>query len=393
MEEFTQNELKSEEALQESDSRYEVQEEVAQENGEPKEVIEDSFKEDETISDESLTDYILSEAKRVNNFDLLMKARDSEKQGQVIWGTVRTVVNKALWKPREVGYEEAIIEVETNEGFTVYINQRNLSYHMPALDRLIFMVGEEVPIIVSDHVRIDGTRKSGDDVNYKPNADYVLLGSIKQAEWSLSKEFELLYHRENSPLKKEMRGIVLEIIEPHGIRGQRLVRVGYNGIPINIPAAAFSYVSQSQVQRLEDIVKVGQEVYFKVFAIEEQPVTAQMRERHGVMGENETYWSIVGEALYNKEEPHAAISRLKRSGAIATQAYLVSETMDGYFVELVDAPGIILRMNARRFQPTHEMVENHQIVVVRLDTLIDSYVTTEDGRDLYQGYVTYFHKR
>jgi len=342
------------------------------------------------------SNFILTNAKRMNNFDVLMQARDYETQNKVIWGTVKTVYDQVFWQTTNADYCEAMVEVETEEGMVIYVPQRNLSYHMPELHSLVFMTDEKVPLTITDHVRIEGTMQSWDEVNYRPNSDYVLLGSIKQGEWRLGKRFETRYRAENSPLKKELKGILAEIYEPRGAQGHRFLKVDFEGVVIIIPAEAFSYVHLSRVQKLEDTLCIGQEVYFKVFDLEERPVTPQMRERHGKMGDNDTYWHIVGEALYNKEKPHDAIARLKQSGASSTQAYLLAETMDGYYVELVDAPGISLRMRAGgrgRYRPTHQMVARHERVAVGLASLSDTYTTTEDGHDRYGGFVRYISRR
>ncbi|USI65312.1 hypothetical protein QR692_09985 [Lactococcus petauri] len=343
-----------------------------------------------------IPDFILDNAKRVSNFDSLMQARDSERDSQILWGTVKTVYEQVAWKTSNANYQEAMVEVETDEGLIIYVPQRQMSYHMSEPRALVFMTDEKVPLVVHRHVRIEGTMQDWEEVNYRPNSEYVILGSIKQAEWQLGKEFEVRFHRENSPLKKELKGKVVDIYEPWGARGHRFITVDYEGVSITIPAEAYSYVHLSRVQKLEDTVRLGQEIYFKIFDLEERPVTAQMRERHIKMGDNDTYWSIVGEALYNKESPHEAIARLKQSGASSTLAYLLKETVDGYFVELVDAPGISLRMKSGghgKYKPTHQMVERHERVAVGLSDLRETYTTTEDGFERYDGFVRYVPKR
>lgn len=341
-------------------------------------------------------DFILNNAKRVNNFDLLTQAQDFEMQDKIIWGEIKTVYEKVFWKTNSAEYEEAIVEVVTDNGLIVYVSQRNLSYHMPDPDSLVFLIGKKVPLVVNFHVRIDGTQQNWDEVYYRPNSDYVLLGSIKQAEWILGKDLQVRYRSENSPLRKELRGIVTDIFEPTSSRGNRFISIEFEGATVTIPAKAFSYISLSRVQKLDDIVRAGQEVYFKIFDIEERPVTISMRERHIKMGETDTFWDIVGEALYNKEEPHDAIKRLKESGASSTQAYLLSESVNGYMVELVDAPGISLRMRPGgkgKYRPTHQMVTQHERVAVGLSSLQATYETTSENYDKYNGFVTYIPKR
>ena len=342
------------------------------------------------------TDFILTNARRVNNFDLLTQVDELERQDKVIWGVVKTVYEKGFWKTNHAEYEEAILEIETDEGFVVYVPQRQLSYHMPDVDSLVFMTGERVPLIINVHVLIEGTKQSWDEVYYRPNADYVLLGSVKQAEWNLAKDLEVRWQPKNSPLRKELRGVIQNIFEPRGSYGNRFIKVDFQGVAVVIPAPAFSYIFASRVQKLDDIVRVGQEVYFKLFTIEELPVTEQMRQRHIRMGETDTYWEILGEALYNKEEPHEAIARLKASGASSTQAYLLSESVNGFLVELVDAPGISLHMRTGgkgKYRPSHQMVAKHERIVVSLADLKTTYQTMPEGYDRYDGFVTYLPKR
>lgn len=346
------------------------------------------------------TDFILTNAKRINNFDLLTKVHDLENQNEIIWGEIKTIYDKAFWKTNRAEYEETIVEVVTDEGLTIYIPQRELSYHMPEKDSLVFMTGERVPVVVEVHVRIEGTLQEWDEVYYRPNSDYVLMGSIKSAEWILARNLEERWAPKKSPLRKELRGTVIDIYDPRfqssRSHSNGFVKVDFDGVPVLIPAPAFSYAAASRVQKLEDQVRIGQEVYFKIFTIEKRPVTNQMRERHLRMGEEDTYWEILGEALYNKEEPHDAITRLINSGASSTQAYLISEKVSGYQVELVDAPGILLHMRPGgkgKYRPTKQMVAKHERIVVGLSDLKTTYKKMPEGYERYDGYVNYIPKR
>ena len=341
-------------------------------------------------------DWLMDFAKRESQPDILSKVAEHQAVGDWVMGTVQSVYEDVTFTMHGREMTQHMLEVLTDDGITCYVRQGQAGFWQPDDRAFVTMIDDRVPVKIYQRLQIENSKR--EDVAHIDYGEYVIIGEISGAEYIIGQEFDREFRNQNSWTHKELRGTVKSIYEPkrnyYVGNGEyvdtRRIFVEYEGMTVVIPLTAFTHKAKSRLQKVHDYVKVGDPVYFYVTGVSRLPVTATMRERNPDMSLDGDYYfyTITGSAIHREITPEEAISRLIKSKASATRAYITNMDISGYFVELLDAPGVTFKMRPSgngKVKPSPRDVENHAIVAVKLKKLKDE----KDDRGFYKGHVEY----
>lgn len=343
-------------------------------------------------------DWLQIFAKRESREDILQKVVEHQATEDWLYGTVQSVFEDVTFRLGTRFVTQHMLEILTDDGITCYVRQGQAGFMQPNDSAFVTMIGERVPIKIYQRIPIQGSKKT--DIAHEDYGEFVIIGEINGAEYTIGEAFAKEFSNKNSNVHKELRGVVKSVFVPKRAKrafygssnyvDYRRVVVDYNGLTVVIPATEFTYKAQSRVQKLENLVKRGDIVYFKVTDVTRVPVTSEMRYRNPDMSPDKEYYyyAVVGTAKYRELSPEMAIKRLLASGAKATQAYIANyDVNSGYFVELKDAPGIIFKMvpsGKGKIRPSEMDCKNHALVPVKI-----KFVDEKDSKGFYKGKVEY----
>lgn len=235
------------------------------------------------------------------------------------------------------------------QGTTVYIKQTQAGFRQPR--DIHKMVGRAFPVKLTE---IHVLTVSNYRLKTQNPENYVVEGSIEIAEWLTNYELQQRIEAgqeaaeragESTPriLNTVQEGVVSSIINQGNNAGLMLMTKNFQ--TVFIPANLVSYEYDSPFVRLDQIVSLYDKVAFKLVGADIQTPAPNQRERHIV----HDYIRIVGDMKVLEESPEdrlkAAVDEGRLDGRLFKARFDSFDPVRGHLVELVDFPGIRIKMD------------------------------------------------
>lgn len=255
------------------------------------------------------------------------------------------------------------LKLRLSNRVAVYVPQNEIGAQWQHMD---ILVGKEFKLAIVDFMATDTYDDEG-------HPEYVVLGSMKQAEYIVSKELMNEYEKaekekETSFTSKRRHGVITDVIDTPELQ---IIFFNYRGISLAMYENDFVY--STYLQPLNKIAHIGDHISFQITSIEktryEDLDITMAKSTNDNAPKGERYF-IRTTSLPYREDPIKRVERLQKSGGTCIAHIWKYNPIVGILVEI--APGWHIKAILSNHSPYKPSINDeiaHTPVSIRIESL------------------------